>query len=632
MDQEIAPFSLWSLITQGGCTIAVSPYHKFHGGVSLRDVQALVKTTAALSRRMPPHLLRVVSTERFDQEAWMSNQVLIGGRLSNQALKFFTETWDRITPLTSLVLDRNLIRDTLRQPGRDHLVPRFKTGLPFDAKNALEDYGMIVCLPNPILGRDKRIINVSGIKGWGSMAAAEGFSNPLYYQALEEILHNLGYDPLGEDRNTVVEIVLWASVVERQIGRNLLDDLGEIKPVLVRLGASAERQWENPDFQHKWRSPLMEEPRVRPAHITLTAIFGDNAGQKPCMVELEGGISQYEMVEANLPDTLIDELNRELAMFDHSRDTVQSLVDRLRPSLVGALPERFWAALDKARAHVNVRLPQEVQVHIVGTPSLIKFPFELVELNRGDYLAWRHPISRSLIGQTRTRSILEPRTLEQLMIGEGRLRVLLVSCDARGDLPQANQEVDEIGQQLGRVVRDTRLPLDVTILRTDDASADALRQGLIDRRPHIVHFAGHAFFDAATPDRSYLLLRSESGAQQPVYITELCEWARQSPDLMFFYLSACQGASGAAEESREHSDFLGIADALLRAGVPAVLGFRWPVSDCGARRLAVKFYQALFVPDLTTPAQALFMARAELAAQGREDPAWLSPILISHME
>jgi CHAT domain-containing protein len=623
-------FSIWSFLTEGDCTIAVSPYDKYRGGISARDVQALIKTAAALSQVIPSRRLHVESIEHFEQKDWMSNQVLIGGRLSNQAIRFFTDTWARISTPTSLVLDRNLIRDTLRKSGQDHLTPSFRSGLPFTIENTIADYGMIVCLPNPILGKDKRLIAVSGIKGWGSLAAAEAFSNPDYYQPLDKILKGLGFDPGGSDKNAVVEIVLHANVVERRKGDQTHSELGEIQPVLVRLDNDIHRQWENPKYRTAWGNPFKEEPRTLPVTITLSAIFGGTREEKDCLVSLDGVISYYDLVETSLSDKRIDELNNKVTGFNQIRDTVQQLAERVRPDLVHALPAKFLTALEIARTHVQ--LPQQVQIHIIGKPNLIKFPFELVELTPGDYLAWRHPISRSLIGQVRTRPTLGPQMLNGLRAADDRLRVLLVSSNPTGDLVYIRQEIDEIALQLETVRKYTNLAIEIKILEKRESTALALKQNLIEGHPHIVHFVGHAFFDDRNPDRSYLLLDGSSKKGQPVYATELCEWSRQSSDLSFFYLSTCEGAASAEDKCRHHSDFLGIADALMRVGVPAILGYRWPVSDIGARLLAVSFYRALFMPQWSTPTQALFVARSELAAVKRVDPVWLAPILVSHIE
>ncbi len=73
-------------------------------------------------------------------------------------------------------------------------------------------------------------------------------------------------------------------------------------------------------------------------------------------------------------------------------------------------------------------------------------------------------------------------------------------------------------------------------------------------------------------------------------------------------------------------DFLGVAEGIINAGVPSVLGYRWPVSDEGAMLLATAFYESLVKQGhLDT---ALLDARREVAMLDRDDITWLSPILI----
>ena len=74
-------------------------------------------------------------------------------------------------------------------------------------------------------------------------------------------------------------------------------------------------------------------------------------------------------------------------------------------------------------------------------------------------------------------------------------------------------------------------------------------------------------------------------------------------------------------------DFLGVMDGLVMGGVPAVLGFRWPVSDGGAQLLAQSFYAA-WLERGYRPDKALCEARTTVADQmGRDERAWFSPIL-----
>ena len=62
-------------------------------------------------------------------------------------------------------------------------------------------------------------------------------------------------------------------------------------------------------------------------------------------------------------------------------------------------------------------------------------------------------------------------------------------------------------------------------------------------------------------------------------------------------------------------------------GVPAVLGFRWPVSDDGAQLLAQSFYSA-WLDEEKRLDEALRGARSTVADQlGRDERAWFSPIL-----
>jgi CHAT domain-containing protein len=104
----------------------------------------------------------------------------------------------------------------------------------------------------------------------------------------------------------------------------------------------------------------------------------------------------------------------------------------------------------------------------------------------------------------------------------------------------------------------------------------------------------------------------------------------QDCDLQFVYLSCCYGTATASMNELLDDDFLGIADGFTQAGVPRVLGYRWPVSDDGAQRMATSFYEALCGEANGDAATALLYARREVAnvKDGRNDATWLSPILL----
>lgn len=97
-------------------------------------------------------------------------------------------------------------------------------------------------------------------------------------------------------------------------------------------------------------------------------------------------------------------------------------------------------------------------------------------------------------------------------------------------------------------------------------------------------------------------------------------------DVRFVYLSCCQGAATGSPANLLDDDFLGIAEAVIQEGVPAVLGYRWPVSDGGALTLAKAFYRSL--AEKHELDVALLDARHAVATTDRNDITWLSPILI----
>jgi hypothetical protein len=101
----------------------------------------------------------------------------------------------------------------------------------------------------------------------------------------------------------------------------------------------------------------------------------------------------------------------------------------------------------------------------------------------------------------------------------------------------------------------------------------------------------------------------------------------QNTLLRFVYLSSCGGAHTASPPTLLDDDFLGVMDGLVMGGVPAVLDFRWPVSDDGAQLLTQSFYSA-WLDEEKRLDKASCEARRTVADQlGRDERAWFSPIL-----
>ncbi len=116
---------------------------------------------------------------------------------------------------------------------------------------------------------------------------------------------------------------------------------------------------------------------------------------------------------------------------------------------------------------------------------------------------------------------------------------------------------------------------------------------------NIFHFIGHGDFEKQDDDLMHGTLRFNS-AWEDLEEGEDEEWVEDARLQALFgnhkqvkvvVLNACRGA--VVDESRSGHGFLGIAPALLRAGVPAVVAMQYAIRDDVALQFAETFYSRL---------------------------------------
>lgn len=123
----------------------------------------------------------------------------------------------------------------------------------------------------------------------------------------------------------------------------------------------------------------------------------------------------------------------------------------------------------------------------------------------------------------------------------------------------------------------------------DGAAADAAAIRSAFERGGIAHFAGHAVFDDARPERSYLVAAAGAADDSPARLTA-AEIERMGLDgLRLVVLSACQTSRAQAGRS---GGFAGLAGAFLAAGAGGVVGSLWRVDDVSTRTLMERFHAA----------------------------------------
>ena len=173
---------------------------------------------------------------------------------------------------------------------------------------------------------------------------------------------------------------------------------------------------------------------------------------------------------------------------------------------------------------------------------------------------------------------------------EPRLEMLLV-VNPTEDLPGAEQE----GERLLRALAGTDAV--VTPLRGGEATRARLLDEFRSGRYDVIHYAGHAYFDPASPASSGILCaggRVLSGSD----LASL----DALPALVCF--NACESGRvrQAAHLQRALGRGTGFAEAFLRGGVANFLGTWWPVSDAAAARFASVFYEQLMGGAAVGPA------------------------------
>ena len=186
-----------------------------------------------------------------------------------------------------------------------------------------------------------------------------------------------------------------------------------------------------------------------------------------------------------------------------------------------------------------------------------------------------------------------------------RLELLLV-INPTEDLPGAEEE----GRRIARALEETDAV--VTPLRGTEATRARLLEEMRSGRYDAIHYAGHAFFDPASPSSSGILCaggRVLSGADLAAL--------ESLPALVCF--NACESGRlrQAAQVQRAIGRSTGFAEAFLRGGVANFIGTWWPVSDAAAARFAGVFYERLMGGE--TIGAALQAARGAIRRLGSAD-------------
>ncbi|MES1243457.1 MAG: SUMF1/EgtB/PvdO family nonheme iron enzyme [Acidobacteriota bacterium] len=200
------------------------------------------------------------------------------------------------------------------------------------------------------------------------------------------------------------------------------------------------------------------------------------------------------------------------------------------------------------------------------------------------------------------------------------LRILVVICAPAGlpplDLARERQEIQKAWYE--------RTHVEVDFL--DRPRVAALREALLRRPYHILHFMGHGTLDPNTGE-GFLFFESEDGSADPVSGEALLTLLKDVTSLRLVFLNACETARASGERGLD--PFAGMATALVLGGLPAVVAMQLPISDASAIIFSRAVHLRLAAGDpldvaVTEGRQALFVA-------DRSTLEWAIPVLFTRV-
>jgi len=202
---------------------------------------------------------------------------------------------------------------------------------------------------------------------------------------------------------------------------------------------------------------------------------------------------------------------------------------------------------------------------------------------------------------------------------EGPLRILVVASSPAGvpalDLAKEKRWIKKTwGRQAG---------IEVEFL--EKADLVALRASLLNRPAQIVHFMGHGEMEDG---EGALLFETADGQPERVTGHLLATQLRLSNPPALVVLNACETACWDSENGFD--PFAGVATALIKAGLLAVVAMQFPISDQAALAFSEALYRRLAAGD---PVEAA-VAEGRLAIHARDPRSfeWATPVLFLRTE
>jgi tetratricopeptide (TPR) repeat protein len=269
----------------------------------------------------------------------------------------------------------------------------------------------------------------------------------------------------------------------------------------------------------------------------------------------------------------------------------------------GPVGECLRLSVDRAGEDQSVL---RVRLRTDECPELASLPWELLYDRADDWFL-------ALSGSTPVIRYVQLPSPKRPVGARLPLRVLVIRSEPVG-LPHLDlkREWAQVSAALGDLVGEG-------LLAVTELSAPTLRElhrALSREEFHVLHYMGHGAFDQSRGGT--LLFTDREGQGLPVTAEDLGVQLRDHKSMRLAVLNACE-----AGRTDPADPFAGVADTLVRRGIPAVVAMQFAVSDAAAIEFAPALYGALAVGQGVDAA----VAAARKAIRTVSPVEWATPVL-----
>ena len=330
------------------------------------------------------------------------------------------------------------------------------------------------------------------------------------------------------------------------------------------------------------------------------------------VVQSPAGDGQQATFERPFTDLELENIILKLGRFRHRTRRYEAAPVAVAKQAGGRLFEAVFAGtvgdcLRRSRDRAEAaQATLRIRLRLSDCPELADLPWELLYDQSDDWFL-------GLFGNTPVIRYIQPPVHPRSVQVALPLHILVIRSEPSG-LPPLNlkSEWEHVAEALSELIDDGLLVVTELVAPT----LSELRRAFLRDTFHVLHYIGRGAFDQ---DRGGILFLTDQ-AGQAVSITgeDLGVILHDHASMRLAVLNSCEGG-----RTDPQDPFAGVADKLIRRGIPAVVATQFEISDQAAAEFAPAFYGELAAGRSVDAAAA----EARMAIYSVSSLEWATPVL-----